>query len=221
MWPRRWRSAWSRPSRWDTTTACPSTRTSTSSRGRSECPESSAVSPCVCCSVSVRTWYGSEGFSHFARLSPPTDHQRSLINSAATLQAKEMDLSVVRLMFTAFLPDSDGGFSRRLEPVVSEPIYDSSECLRSALGRLPGSVSAANRSTARTAVIQLRRCGGRPPPPLPGPSVLHDGGGGVGFSSLFLSVGFVQRCRVSHFHFRFNWKTSTFRFSICRNEVSL
>uniref|UniRef100_A0A7N8XRE8 Nuclear factor of kappa light polypeptide gene enhancer in B-cells 1 n=1 Tax=Mastacembelus armatus TaxID=205130 RepID=A0A7N8XRE8_9TELE len=40
-------------------------------------------------------------------------------------QAKEMDLSVVRLMFTAFLPDSDGGFSRRLEPVVSEPIYDS------------------------------------------------------------------------------------------------
>lgn len=62
-------------------------------------------------------------------LSPPTDHQRSLINSAATIQAKEMDLSVVRLMFTAFLPDSDGGFSRRLEPVVSEPIYDSSECL--------------------------------------------------------------------------------------------
>ncbi|XP_039975538.1 LOW QUALITY PROTEIN: nuclear factor NF-kappa-B p105 subunit-like [Xiphias gladius] len=53
------------------------------------------------------------------------DHQRSVINSAASLQAKEMDLSVVRLMFTAFLPDSDGGFSRRLEPVVSEPIYDS------------------------------------------------------------------------------------------------
>ncbi|XP_049442381.1 nuclear factor NF-kappa-B p105 subunit [Epinephelus fuscoguttatus] len=54
-----------------------------------------------------------------------TDHQRSVISSAASLQAKEMDLSVVRLMFTAFLPDSDGGFSRRLEPVVSEPIYDS------------------------------------------------------------------------------------------------
>ncbi|KAM3612863.1 uncharacterized protein V6R79_015842 [Siganus canaliculatus] len=54
-----------------------------------------------------------------------TDHQRSVIFSAAALQAKEMDLSVVRLMFTAFLPDSDGGFSRRLEPVVSEPIYDS------------------------------------------------------------------------------------------------
>uniref|UniRef100_A0A672GPI0 Nuclear factor of kappa light polypeptide gene enhancer in B-cells 1 n=1 Tax=Salarias fasciatus TaxID=181472 RepID=A0A672GPI0_SALFA len=54
-----------------------------------------------------------------------SDHQRSVISSAASLQAKDMDLSVVRLMFTAFLPDSDGGFSRRLEPVVSEPIYDS------------------------------------------------------------------------------------------------
>ncbi|TMS17194.1 hypothetical protein E3U43_001263 [Larimichthys crocea] len=54
-----------------------------------------------------------------------SDHQRSVISSAASLQAKEMDLSVVRLMFTAFLLDSDGGFSRRLEPVVSEPIYDS------------------------------------------------------------------------------------------------
>lgn len=62
-------------------------------------------------------------------LSPlSSDHQRSVISSAAAAQAKEMDLSVVRLMFTAFLPDSDGGFSRRLEPVVSEPIFDSSEC---------------------------------------------------------------------------------------------
>lgn len=55
------------------------------------------------------------------------DQMRSVISNAASLQAKEMDLSVVRLMFTAFLPDSDGGFSRRLEPVVSEPIYDSSK----------------------------------------------------------------------------------------------
>uniref|UniRef100_A0A8C3A7F0 Nuclear factor kappa B subunit 1 n=1 Tax=Cyclopterus lumpus TaxID=8103 RepID=A0A8C3A7F0_CYCLU len=54
-----------------------------------------------------------------------SDPQRSVISSAAALQAKEMDLSVARLMFTAFLPNSDGGFSRRLEPVVSEPIYDS------------------------------------------------------------------------------------------------
>ncbi|CAL8262404.1 unnamed protein product [Lota lota] len=54
-----------------------------------------------------------------------TEHQRSLISSAASHQSKDMDLSVVRLMFTAFLPNSDGGFSRRLEPVVSDPIYDS------------------------------------------------------------------------------------------------
>lgn len=55
------------------------------------------------------------------------DHHRSIISTAAVVQAKEMDLSVVRLMFTAFLLDSDGGYSRRLEPVVSEPIFDSSE----------------------------------------------------------------------------------------------
>ncbi|XP_029020697.1 nuclear factor NF-kappa-B p105 subunit [Betta splendens] len=54
-----------------------------------------------------------------------SDHLRGVMSRAASIQAKEMDLSVVRLMFTAFLPDSDGGFSRRLEPVVSEPIYDS------------------------------------------------------------------------------------------------
>ncbi|XP_041709184.1 nuclear factor NF-kappa-B p105 subunit [Coregonus clupeaformis] len=54
-----------------------------------------------------------------------TDHQRNMICSAAHQQAKEMDLSVVRLMFTAFLPDSDGGFSRRLDPVISDPIFDS------------------------------------------------------------------------------------------------
>lgn len=57
-----------------------------------------------------------------------SDYQRRLISSAAASQAKEMDLSVVRLMFTAFLPDSDGGYSRRLDPVISDPIYDSSEC---------------------------------------------------------------------------------------------
>lgn len=62
--------------------------------------------------------------------------------SAASLQAKDMDLSVVRLMFTAFLPDSDGGFSRRLHPVVSEPIYDSSEWPRPLPVSLPASPAA-------------------------------------------------------------------------------
>lgn len=56
------------------------------------------------------------------------DAERNLICSASIHQSKEMDLSVVRLMFTAFLPDSDGGFSRRLDPVISDPIFDSSEC---------------------------------------------------------------------------------------------
>lgn len=62
-----------------------------------------------------------------------SDHLRSVMSRAASIQAKDMDLSVVRLMFTAFLPDSDGGFSRRLEPVVSEPIYDSSKSLHVSL----------------------------------------------------------------------------------------
>ncbi|XP_077103665.1 nuclear factor NF-kappa-B p105 subunit isoform X1 [Siphateles boraxobius] len=54
-----------------------------------------------------------------------TEPERTLICTAANNQSKEMDLSVVRLMFTAFLPDSDGGFSRRLDPVISDPIFDS------------------------------------------------------------------------------------------------
>ena len=40
---------------------------------------------------------------------------------------KVMDLNIVRLKFTAFLQDSNGGFTRALRPVVSNPIYDSSE----------------------------------------------------------------------------------------------
>ncbi|KAM9678320.1 nuclear factor NF-kappa-B p105 subunit isoform 2-T2 [Trichechus inunguis] len=54
-----------------------------------------------------------------------TDREKEIIRQAALHQTKEMDLSVVRLMFTAFLPDSTGSFTRRLEPVVSDAIYDS------------------------------------------------------------------------------------------------
>ncbi|XP_074084258.1 nuclear factor NF-kappa-B p105 subunit isoform X2 [Macrotis lagotis] len=54
-----------------------------------------------------------------------TDREKDIIRQAALQQTKEMDLSVVRLMFTAFLPDSTGSFTRRLEPVVSDAIYDS------------------------------------------------------------------------------------------------
>uniref|UniRef100_A0A8C3T0Z6 Nuclear factor NF-kappa-B p105 subunit n=1 Tax=Chelydra serpentina TaxID=8475 RepID=A0A8C3T0Z6_CHESE len=53
------------------------------------------------------------------------ERERDIIRQAALQQTKEMDLSVVRLMFTAFLPDSTGSFTRRLDPVVSDAIYDS------------------------------------------------------------------------------------------------
>ncbi|XP_023801002.1 nuclear factor NF-kappa-B p105 subunit-like, partial [Cyanistes caeruleus] len=51
--------------------------------------------------------------------------EREIIRQAAIQQTKEMDLSVVRLMFTAFLPDSNGSFTRKLDPVISDAIYDS------------------------------------------------------------------------------------------------
>ncbi|XP_029452912.1 nuclear factor NF-kappa-B p105 subunit isoform X2 [Rhinatrema bivittatum] len=54
-----------------------------------------------------------------------TEREREIIRQIAAQQTKDMDLSVVRLMFTAFLPDSNGSFTRRLEPVISEAIYDS------------------------------------------------------------------------------------------------
>ncbi|XP_073495254.1 nuclear factor NF-kappa-B p105 subunit [Phyllobates terribilis] len=56
---------------------------------------------------------------------PLTERERDLIRQAAYQQSRDIDLSVVRLMFTAFLPDSNGGFTRRLEPVMSVPIFDS------------------------------------------------------------------------------------------------
>ncbi|XP_072351308.1 nuclear factor NF-kappa-B p105 subunit-like [Scyliorhinus torazame] len=54
-----------------------------------------------------------------------TEHEKKLIHEASIQQAREMDLSVVRLMFTALLPDSSCQFTRKLEPVISDPIYDS------------------------------------------------------------------------------------------------
>ncbi|KAG2455647.1 NFKB1 factor, partial [Polypterus senegalus] len=54
-----------------------------------------------------------------------TREDRESIRKAAEQRAKKMDLSVVRLMFTAYLPDENGHFTRMLEPVVSGPIYDS------------------------------------------------------------------------------------------------
>ncbi|KAM9330490.1 nuclear factor NF-kappa-B p105 subunit [Gastrophryne carolinensis] len=56
---------------------------------------------------------------------PLTEREKEIIRQAAYQQSKDIDLSVVRLMFTAFLPDSNGSFTRRLEPVISVPIFDS------------------------------------------------------------------------------------------------
>lgn len=52
--------------------------------------------------------------------------EQSLQKEAKEL-GKVMDLNIVRLKFTAFLQDSNGSFTRALKPVVSNPIYDSSE----------------------------------------------------------------------------------------------
>ncbi|KAG7460401.1 nuclear factor NF-kappa-B p100 subunit isoform X2 [Solea senegalensis] len=52
------------------------------------------------------------------------DEDTSCLKEAKEL-GKVMDLNIVRLKFTAFLQDSNGGFTRALKPVVSNPIYDS------------------------------------------------------------------------------------------------
>ncbi|XP_070544392.1 nuclear factor NF-kappa-B p105 subunit-like [Ptychodera flava] len=40
-------------------------------------------------------------------------------------QAGEMDLTVVRLCFQAYIQDSEGNYTRPLDPVVSDPVFDS------------------------------------------------------------------------------------------------
>ncbi|KAF7649669.1 hypothetical protein LDENG_00137840 [Lucifuga dentata] len=54
-----------------------------------------------------------------------TDTEESSILKEAKELGKVMDLNIVRLKFTAYLQDSNGGFTRALKPVVSNPIYDS------------------------------------------------------------------------------------------------
>ena len=56
----------------------------------------------------------------------PDAEESSMLKEAKEL-GKVMDLNIVRLKFTAYLQDSSGGFTRALKPVVSNPIYDSSE----------------------------------------------------------------------------------------------
>ncbi|XP_075939591.1 nuclear factor NF-kappa-B p100 subunit-like isoform X2 [Anarhichas minor] len=54
-----------------------------------------------------------------------TDSEESGILKEAKELGKVMDLNIVRLKFTAYLQDSNGGYTRGLKPVVSNPIYDS------------------------------------------------------------------------------------------------
>ncbi|XP_052006456.1 uncharacterized protein LOC127660363 [Xyrauchen texanus] len=54
-----------------------------------------------------------------------TEAEEQAIVQEAKELGKAMDLNIVRLKFTAYLQDSNGGFTRSLKPVVSNPIYDS------------------------------------------------------------------------------------------------
>lgn len=43
------------------------------------------------------------------------------------LQTEEYDLNVVRLCIQVFLQDENGHYTRALNPIVTNPIYDNSE----------------------------------------------------------------------------------------------
>uniref|UniRef100_A0A663LUI6 Nuclear factor kappa B subunit 2 n=1 Tax=Athene cunicularia TaxID=194338 RepID=A0A663LUI6_ATHCN len=54
-----------------------------------------------------------------------TDAELREIELEAKELKKVMDLSIVRLRFTAYLRDSSGNFTLALQPVISDPIHDS------------------------------------------------------------------------------------------------
>ncbi|XP_061645876.1 nuclear factor NF-kappa-B p100 subunit isoform X2 [Phyllopteryx taeniolatus] len=62
----------------------------------------------------------------------PTATEESALVKEAKELSKMVDLNIVRLKFTAFLKDSNGGFTRALRAVVSNAIYDSSGSRRRA-----------------------------------------------------------------------------------------
>lgn len=64
----------------------------------------------------------------------PSDSEENSILKEVKELGKVMDLNIVRLKFTAYLQDSNGGFTRALKPVVSNAIYDSSESESSTFG---------------------------------------------------------------------------------------
>ncbi|XP_028983201.2 LOW QUALITY PROTEIN: nuclear factor NF-kappa-B p100 subunit [Betta splendens] len=66
-----------------------------------------------------------EKMRHKGPLRPLTEAEELICIKEAKELGKVMDLNIVRLQFTAYLQDSNGGFTRALKPVVSNPIYDS------------------------------------------------------------------------------------------------
>ncbi|XP_078202516.1 nuclear factor NF-kappa-B p100 subunit isoform X2 [Callithrix jacchus] len=72
-----------------------------------------------------------------------TEAERRELEQEAKELKKVMDLSIVRLRFSAFLRASDGSFSLPLKPVISQPIHDST----------PGLLRQRIQST------QLLKCG--------------------------------------------------------------
>uniref|UniRef100_A0A673X5G5 Nuclear factor of kappa light polypeptide gene enhancer in B-cells 2 (p49/p100) n=1 Tax=Salmo trutta TaxID=8032 RepID=A0A673X5G5_SALTR len=98
--------------------------------GRHCCTESGK------CSVDVgpnelTAQFSNLGILHVTKKGTPslclslTDAEEQAILREANELGRIMDLNIVRLKFTAYLQDSNGGFSRALKPVVSNPIFDS------------------------------------------------------------------------------------------------
>ncbi|KAM3913714.1 nuclear factor NF-kappa-B p100 subunit isoform 2-T2 [Leptodactylus fuscus] len=54
-----------------------------------------------------------------------TEHDEKKIDADVKELKKVTDLSIVRLRFTAYLPDSTGAYTLPLKPVISDPIHDS------------------------------------------------------------------------------------------------
>ncbi|XP_072279986.1 nuclear factor NF-kappa-B p100 subunit isoform X2 [Pyxicephalus adspersus] len=54
-----------------------------------------------------------------------TEQEEKNIDAEVKDLKKVTDLSIVRLRFTAYLPDSNGAYTLRLKPVISDPIHDS------------------------------------------------------------------------------------------------
>ncbi|KAM9323765.1 nuclear factor NF-kappa-B p100 subunit [Gastrophryne carolinensis] len=54
-----------------------------------------------------------------------TEQDEKKIDAEVKDLKKVTDLSIVRLRFTAYLPDSTGAYTLRLKPVISDPIHDS------------------------------------------------------------------------------------------------